>query len=72
MACFLAERGIQTVVNYPVALPFLPAYSRLGHVTADFPNAHSNQSRILSLPIFPEMTEEQIAVVVGAIEQFSS
>ena len=72
LACFLAERGIQTVVNYPVALPFLPAYSRLGHVTADFPNAHSNQSRILSLPIFPEMTEEQIAVVVGAIEQFSS
>jgi dTDP-4-amino-4,6-dideoxygalactose transaminase len=60
------------VVNYPVALPFLPAYSRFGHIPADFPNAYSNQSRILSLPIFPEMTEEQIAAVVGAIEQFSS
>lgn len=72
LARHLADRGIQTVVNYPVALPFLPAYSRLGHVPEDFPNAHSNQSKILSLPMFPEMTEEQIAAVVGAISEFTT
>lgn len=70
LAAHLAERGIQTVINYPVALPFLPAYARLGHVAADFPNAHHNQSRILSLPIFPEMRDEQIDAVVDAVRTF--
>lgn len=66
----LAAAGIQTVVNYPVALPFLPAYQRLGHVPGDFPNAWANQGRILSLPIFPEMTAEQQVLVVEAIRRF--
>ena len=62
--------GIQTVISYPTALPFLPAYSRLGHQPTDFPNAHRNQSRILSIPIFPEMTAPQTAAVVAAIGSF--
>ncbi len=70
LAGHLAERGIQTVINYPVALPFLPAYRRLGHVSADFPNAHAHQSRILSLPIYPEMSVSQVASVAAAISQF--
>lgn len=70
LAHHLAAAGIQTVVNYPVALPFLPAYQRLGHVPGDFPNAWANQSRILSLPIFPEMTAEQQTLVVEAIRRF--
>jgi dTDP-4-amino-4,6-dideoxygalactose transaminase len=70
LAAHLAERGIQTVINYPVALPFLPAYQRFGHVAADFPNAHHNQSRILSLPIFPEMRDEQVDAVIDAVRSF--
>ena len=66
----LAGRGIQTVVNYPVALPFLPAYSRFGHRPADFPVAHHHQSRILSLPIFPEITAAQMQAVAEAIRSF--
>lgn len=72
LARHLAERGIQTVVNYPVALPFLPAYSRLGHRPADFPVAHRHQSRILSLPIFPEITAAQMQAVAEAIRSFSA
>ena len=68
----LASRGIQTVINYPVALPFLPAYARLKHGPRDFPNAHHNQSRILSLPIFPEITESQLKTVATAIREFSN
>jgi dTDP-4-amino-4,6-dideoxygalactose transaminase len=64
----LAEAGIATVLNYPRALPFCPAYQYLAHQPADFPNAHANQSRILSLPIFPEMTADQIDYVANAIE----
>lgn len=66
----LKERGIPTVLNYPKALPFYPAYAYLGHQPGDFPNAYANQSRILSLPIYPEMTEEQIQYVVGSIRAF--
>ena len=70
LARHLAGRGIQTVVNYPVALPFLPAYSRFGHRPADFPVAHRHQSRILSLPIFPEITAAQMHAVADAIRSF--
>ena len=72
LAKHLARRGIQTVVNYPVALPFLPAYSRLGHQPADFPVAHRHQSRILSLPIFPEITAAQMQAVAEAIRSFGA
>lgn len=71
LAAFLNERGIQTSINYPTALPFVPAYARLGHVPADFPNAHHNQSRILALPIFPEMTLTQVDAVCDAIKDFA-
>lgn len=70
LATHLLAQGIQTVVNYPVALPFLPAYSRLGHTAEQFPRAYRNQSRILSLPIFPEISQQQIAHVAGSIADF--
>ena len=59
----LANSDITTSLNYPKALPFYPAYAYLGHKSADFPVAYRNQSRILSLPIFPEMTDEMIEYV---------
>lgn len=71
LADYLQGVGIQTVVNYPVALPFLPAYARLRHRPEDFPDAFSNQKRILSLPIFPEMSGDQIEEVCDSIIKFS-
>lgn len=70
LASHLATAGVQTVVNYPVALPFLPAYSRLGHRPEEFPNAHASQSRVLSLPMFPEMGLDQQRSVIRAIRSF--
>ena len=61
----LADYEITTSLNYPKALPFYPAYAYLGHNPADFPVAYRNQSRILSLPIFPEMTDEMIEYVAN-------
>ncbi|CAG0928212.1 UDP-2-acetamido-2-deoxy-ribo-hexuluronate aminotransferase [Planctomycetaceae bacterium] len=72
LARHLAEQGVQTVINYPVALPFLPAYERFGARPEDFPTAHRHQSRILSLPIFPEMTAHQIETVADAIRAFGA
>jgi len=63
----LADAGITTSLNYPKALPFYPAYDYLGHKSADFPAAYRNQSRILSLPIYPEMTDEMIEYVADQV-----
>jgi len=63
----LNKSGIATMLNYPKALPFYPAYAYLGHTPADFPNAFHNQSRILSLPIYPEMTDDMIRRVVDTV-----
>jgi dTDP-4-amino-4,6-dideoxygalactose transaminase len=66
----LKVKGIPTVVNYSSALPFYKAYDYLGHQPEDFPNAFHNQSRILSLPIFPEITVEQQEYVAHAIQEY--
>jgi dTDP-4-amino-4,6-dideoxygalactose transaminase len=66
----LTQASISTVLNYPKALPFYPAYTYLGHVPRDFPVACFNQSRILSLPIYPEMTREMITHIVESIASF--
>jgi dTDP-4-amino-4,6-dideoxygalactose transaminase len=68
----LSNEGIQTVINYPVALPFLPAYKRFEHKTSDFPVAYKHQSKILSLPIFAELTSNQIECVTSSIRAFAS
>ena len=72
LAKHLAGHGIQTAINYPIALPFVPAYKRIGAMPKDFPNAFGNQSRILSLPVFPEMTAWQIDAVVDAVLEYST
>lgn len=64
----LNAAGIGTVVNYPVPLPLLPAYKRFGHSAADFPVAVSQTSRVLCLPIFPEMGEERLDHVVAMVK----
>ena len=71
LAQHLAAAGVQTVVNYPVALPFLPAYARFGHRPADFPNAYANQGRVLSLPIFPELKDAQVERICHLMREFA-
>jgi len=66
----LADQEIGTVLNYPKALPFYPAYAYLGHQPGDFPVAYANQSRILSLPIYPEITDAMLRHVAAVIKEF--
>ena len=70
MRAHLAAAGIYTVLNYPKAFPFYPAYAYLGHRPEDFPVAHANQSRILSLPIYPEIGADRVARVAECIREF--
>jgi len=67
---FLGEAGIETLIHYPTPLPFLPAYSYLGHSAKDFPVSAKLQKEILSLPVYPEMTEDMVQFVAGQIQQY--
>jgi dTDP-4-amino-4,6-dideoxygalactose transaminase len=70
LAIHLTAHGVQIAINYPTALPFVGAYSRLKHRPDQFPNAHRQQSRILSLPMFAEITREQQDEVIDLIRRF--
>jgi len=69
---YLREQGIDTQIHYPTALPLLPAYSRLEMTTHDIPRAATNQSRILSLPLYPELSDNAVDYVCDKIEAFYS
>lgn len=71
LKAYLEEKGIQTAIHYPTALPNLPAYSYLNHQPNDFPVASRYQNEILSLPMYPELTEEKIHYVCKTIKEFS-
>jgi len=67
---FLESKGILTVIHYPKALPFEPAYEYLSHSEKDFPVSAQLQNTVLSLPISPEISEEQIMYVCNMIKLF--
>ena len=67
---YLKEQGIASGIHYPIGLPFLRAYRYLGHKKEDFPVTANNQDKVLSLPMFPELTAEQQDYVVEQIGNF--
>ncbi|MBE9168916.1 DegT/DnrJ/EryC1/StrS family aminotransferase [Pleurocapsales cyanobacterium LEGE 06147] len=56
----LAERGIQTSIHYPIPCHLQPGYRYLGYQKGDFPRAEKLSQQILSLPMYPGITKEQI------------
>ena len=70
LADYLKSKRIFTGIHYPSALPFLPAYRYLGHKPSDYPVAYQYQGEILSLPMYPELTDEQIKYVASSIKEF--
>ncbi|MER3441481.1 MAG: erythromycin biosynthesis sensory transduction protein eryC1 [Gemmataceae bacterium] len=59
----LAQQGIQAGVHYPIPLHLQPAYRHLGYGPGAFPAAERAAQHVLSLPMFPELTHEQVARV---------
>ncbi|HKN73609.1 MAG TPA: DegT/DnrJ/EryC1/StrS family aminotransferase [Candidatus Acidoferrum sp.] len=66
----LTERKIGSAVYYPVPLHLQPLYASLGHKAGDFPHAEHAAQEVLSLPMFPELSSEQIARVAEAVSEF--
>ncbi|GAA4753460.1 DegT/DnrJ/EryC1/StrS family aminotransferase [Flavisolibacter ginsenosidimutans] len=67
---FLKQHGIETAIHYPTALPNLKAYAYLGNPPGNFPVATALQDQILSLPMYPELTEDQIKYTAETIKAF--
>jgi dTDP-4-amino-4,6-dideoxygalactose transaminase len=67
----LSARGIETLMHYPVPVHLQEAYSDLGHVAGDYPVAERCADQVLSLPLFPEMTREEVQRVISAANSFS-
>lgn len=66
----LQAKGVSTGIHYPIALPNLLAYAYLNHSPNDFPEATRISQEIVSLPMFPELTESQIRYIAEAIKDF--
>ncbi len=67
---YLSAAGVHTGVHYPVPVHLQPAYASLGHKEGDFPNAESQARRVLSLPMFAELTGQQVKYVADALADF--
>ncbi len=63
----LAEQGVGSLIHYPVPPHLQPAYVELGYGPGDFPVAEAIHREVLSLPLWPGMSEAQIERVIGAV-----
>ena len=67
---YLKGKGIETKINYPIPLHFQPAAKNLNYKTGSLPNVESQSKRILSLPIYPELTNNQIEYVINNLKKY--
>lgn len=63
----LKEQGIPTAIHYPVPIHFQPAFTHLGYVEGRFPNAEEASKRVLSLPMHPWLSEEELQYVASSL-----
>ena len=63
----LGERGVSTMVYYPTPIHLQPIYTELGYKVGDLPVTEAACSAVLSLPMFPELTQDHLEQVVEAL-----
>jgi len=68
---FLADRGVPTIICYPRPLHLQKVFADLGYRAGDFPVAEEIARKILPLPIYPELTEEQVDYVIATTREFA-
>lgn len=66
----LLEKGIETKIHYPIPIHLQQAAASLGYARGDFPECERQASEILSLPIYPELSDQEVRLVVSAIRSF--
>jgi len=68
---FLADRGVPTIIYYPRPLHRQKVFADLGYREGDFPVAEEIARKILPMPIYPELTDEQIEYVIATTREFA-
>jgi dTDP-4-amino-4,6-dideoxygalactose transaminase len=71
LAAALQRRGVETLVHYPIPLHLQPAFAFVGMKAGQLPVAEQATREVLSLPLFPEMTDEQAQHVATAVHAFT-
>lgn len=66
----LADRGVPTLIYYPVPLHLQKCYADQGWKPGDYPIAEETSRRILPLPMYPELTREHVEHVIAAVREF--
>jgi dTDP-4-amino-4,6-dideoxygalactose transaminase len=66
---YLSEKGIGVIVHYPIPVHLQKAYEGLGYKKGDFPVSEKLSERVLSLPLYPYITQSQVKKVVGTIKE---
>jgi len=67
MQSALAEQGIQTGIHYPIPAHLQPAYADLNYRTGSFPHAEAAAKQVLSLPLYPELSDQAVTEVAAAV-----
>lgn len=70
LAAFLKEKGIGTGIHYPLPIHLQPSFARFGGKLGDCPVAERNANRILSLPMYPDLTDAEVDEVIANIHAF--
>ena len=70
LADFLKQQGIKTGLHYPLPLHLQPVYNYLGLSAGSLPEAEAACREVLSLPMFPKITPQEIEAVAGAIGRY--
>jgi dTDP-4-amino-4,6-dideoxygalactose transaminase len=70
LGTYLAEKGIETKVHYPIPLHLQPASKYLGHQEGDFPVCEAQAKSILTLPVHQHLADDQVAYVIDSIRKF--
>ena len=65
------ERGVETLIHYPIPLHLQPAFASLGGKAGDFPAAEAGAREILSLPLHPGMTDDDVRSVAASVRELS-
>jgi dTDP-4-amino-4,6-dideoxygalactose transaminase len=71
LADALKRRGVSTLIHYPIPLHLQPAFAGLGGRPGDFPVAEQAAREILSLPLYPELTEDQARFVAASVQELA-
>jgi len=68
---YLSNEGVASLIHYPVPIHLQECYKHLGYKTGDYLNAENIMSKIVSLPMYPELTQEEVQHVCSTVNKFA-